>query len=142
MLDVQQQAGSGAAECDNGAALSKRYGTLADRFHAQYIPEPNSGCWLWIGNYKQVDLPYGRLKLPDSKRTVFAHRVSYELHNGVTLGRTNFICHRCDNPCCVNPEHLFLGDKYSNMLDRDKKGRQARGPALGAAISRGHAKRT
>lgn len=55
----------------------------------------------------------------------------YELAHGVTLSSDKCVLHSCDNPRCVNPQHLFLGSKVDNMRDRDAKGRQARGEVAG-----------
>ena len=103
---------------------------LIDRFEAKYIPEPNSGCWLWTA-YCDVD-GYGRLtKMPDEnphgKRWPYgAHHIAYELFCGpVPEGMQ--VLHQCDVPCCVNPDHLFLGTNASNMADKVAKGRQAQG---------------
>ena len=60
----------------------------------------------------------------------YVHRVIFEVVHGVTLGRNDFICHRCDNPSCINVDHLFLGDDRVNHDDMVAKGRQARGFAL------------
>ena len=58
------------------------------------------------------------------RRTLMAHRVSWELHYGPP--GAFLVCHRCDNPSCVNPEHLFLGTDADNARDRDSKGRLGR----------------
>lgn len=80
------------------------------------------GCWGWSGTSDMKG--YGIL----SSRNGFgnspekAHRVSYEKHFGeIPLGM--YVCHRCDNPECTNPGHLFLGTQKDNMIDCSKKGR-------------------
>lgn len=92
---------------------------LTERFASRYIPEPNSGCWLWMGH--ATTLGYGMLKNDNGKRQ-YAHRISYFLHYGKSPGMAH-VLHKCDNPPCVNPEHLFLGTQSDNMRDMAAKGR-------------------
>lgn len=87
------------------------------RFMAKVSPEPNSGCWLWTA-YCEPRYGYGRFQRE------IAHRVSYRLFVGA-IPQGLLVCHRCDNPSCVNPDHLFLGTSSDNALDRNRKGRAA-----------------
>ena len=95
------------------------------------IPEPNSGCWLWLG--AQVPNGYGTLyyKNENGGKNIGAHRASWIAHNGV-IPHGMYICHRCDNRMCVNPEHLFLGTSQDNNDDMVKKGRHRSGGVHGA----------
>lgn len=78
-------------------------------------------CWIWMG-WKDKD-GYGGLTI--NKKQWRAHRWIYQHING-PIKKGLFICHRCDNPSCVNPEHLFEASHTENMLDSIKKGRHSR----------------
>lgn len=89
-----------------------------DRFMDKVSPEPNTGCWLWLGGYGHNG--YGRFKLNGVDTS--ANRASLILH-GVSVLPEQMACHRCDNPPCVNPEHLFAASQSENMMDARRKGR-------------------
>lgn len=103
----------------------------ADRFMNFVQPEPNSGCWLWRG---QIDVRgYGRFQMQRGD-TNLAHRISYRMATGV-LPKEKMVCHRCDNPGCVNPEHLWLGTQSENMSDAGRKGRLSKPATVGERVN-------
>ena len=79
---------------------------------------PN-GCWIWEGLFSHNG--YGRFRLTGGKR-IPSHRYSYELFKG-KIKKGLLVCHSCDNPSCVNPEHLWVGTTKENMQDMCQKGR-------------------
>ena len=81
-----------------------------------------AACWEWVGCRNKTG--YGLFRLEGRSR--LAHRVSWLLNGGLIPGRL-FVCHRCDNPACVRPSHLFLGSQSDNMGDAKRKGRMASG---------------
>lgn len=101
--------------------------TLLEAFEDNFIPEPNSGCWLWTGAIFKRRGGYGAFTHTPSNTIVKrAHRVAWKLYKnmGFDLAKSVHVLHTCDNPICVNPDHLFLGDQISNMEDKSFKGRQ------------------
>lgn len=97
-----------------------------EQFERRYIPEPNSGCWLWLGplhegGYGVIGTPKkkGRPSYLSRKR---AHVFSYETFVG-RVPRGKFVLHHCDIRCCVNPEHLYVGTKKQNTADCIKRDR-------------------
>ena len=91
-----------------------------ERFHRSYMPDPNSGCWLWELKLRNG---YGVFMMAwrDGK-SIGAHRASWMLHKG-PIPDDLFVCHKCDVPSCVNPNHLFLGTHKENIQDASRKGR-------------------
>lgn len=101
-----------------------RHPTPSDRFWRRV--KRADGCWLWIGARHPKGHGYASL----DGRVQYAHRVAWQLTYGsIPDGRE--VCHRCDNPPCCNPAHLFIGTHADNMRDMAHKGR-----ALAAALKR------
>lgn len=85
------------------------------------IRQNSNNCWEFTGH--RDSLGYGKTSVrAPHKRTVLAHRLSYAATFG-HLPSGLLACHRCDNPCCINPLHLFLGTNHQNTMDSVKKGR-------------------
>src|SRR5579863_7359899 len=89
---------------------------LIEQFHSSYFIEPNTSCWLWT---EETYKDYGILWIGGSRIT--AYRLSYYLHKG-EIPQGMSVCHSCDTPSCVNPEHLWIGTQTDNLLDAHSKG--------------------
>lgn len=87
-----------------------------------YIPVPESGCWLWLGGWDRKG--YG--KTGGSSNSTKTHRMFFERFNG-PIHHGLIVCHKCDTPACVNPAHLFQGTHKDNAEDRVRKGRSKGG---------------
>lgn len=95
-------------------------------FWAKVKTGPLDQCWPWMGRIRTKKLNYGVYqfaKAPKSRK--IAHRFAWELAWGEWPGAL-MVCHRCDNPPCCNPAHLFLGTATDNNRDRERKGRGVR----------------
>jgi hypothetical protein len=91
---------------------------VQERLQELSIPEPNSGCWLWLGRLNEWG--YGVFR--ENGKTTLAHRSSWIAENG-EIPKGMLACHLCDIPACINPEHLWLGTDLDNSSDCIKKGR-------------------
>ena len=109
------KAGVGANNPPSGAA------SLSESILSRVEYDTNGGCWLWSAG--QTADGYGTVQ--HKKQTQLAHRVSFEVFSG-TSAQGMLVCHRCDVPQCVNPDHLFLGTQADNMADMVRKGRASR----------------
>lgn len=97
-------------------------GNAVERFHQKYEMD-KSGCWLWTGGTRpnSKGVPYPR-HWNDDRKSIGAHRFSFELVHGA-IPKGMYVCHKCDTPLCVNPDHLFVGTHHDNMRDMVQKKR-------------------
>jgi hypothetical protein len=101
-------------------------GNAVERFHQKYEID-KSGCWLWTGGIRpnSKGVPYPR-HWNDDRKSIGAHRFSFELVRGA-IPKGMYVCHKCDTPLCVNPDHLFVGTHHDNMRDMVQKKRSFTG---------------
>lgn len=95
--------------------------SITEHLERHSVPEPNSGCTLWLGGQNRNG--YGYISI--GGRTVGAHRAAYELAHG-TVPAGLVIRHHCDNPPCINPNHLTPGTRADNSHDMRIRGRQGK----------------
>jgi hypothetical protein len=107
--------GALASLCEEDYMDDKTY----QRFMAK-VSVSEHGCWLWLGG-KDGD-GYGLLEVYG--KGFRAHRLAYEHWHG-PIGEGLYVLHRCDDPSCVNPDHLWMGTQAENIADMYAKGRQA-----------------
>jgi hypothetical protein len=109
---------------------SKQYPPLADVFWSLVKKGDGDACWEWQGKRQWQGYGfYGSRRKHGAKTAV--HRFSWEQASGKEIPPGMFVCHKCDNPPCVRPDHLFLGTPKDNMVDCERKGRRPH--ALGSA---------
>lgn len=113
-----------------------RYPEVEERFLRYVYPDPNSGCWLWGGATTGGD--YGCFGWPrfsrGRNRQVKAHHASLILFRGGPPPPGAHVMHKCDTPCCVNPDHLVIADNSANRRDMAVK---SRGRKSAAGLPRG-----
>ena len=94
---------------------------IEQRFMSKILPEPNSGCWLWMAAVNFHG--YGRFNMGKKRGGIMkSHRVAWEIYRG-RIPEGLHVLHKCDIPACVNPDHLFLGTHTDNMQDMTLKGK-------------------
>lgn len=121
------------SHCTRDKSLDKD--TLKDRFWAKV--KKTDGCWVWTGTRAGTML-YGYLRLGGKRgKMVAAHRLSWKMHYGEIEGGA-WVLHKCDNPPCVRPDHLWLGTRKENAMDMARKGRANRPSLTIKKCKRGH----
>lgn len=118
-------------ECHSGWSKQNAENNLYTRFWANVETGENDACWEWKG--RRNSSGYGIFD--HNNRPNIASRFCFEMQNG-PLPSDIFVCHRCDNPACVNPRHLWPGTHRENMKDAVSKGRTRNAPRYGSASNK------
>ena len=116
--------------------MPNQYSHLSPKDRFLNLVEKTDDCWNWIGclnagGYGYTSICKGKKKV----RNIVAHRRAYELFVG-PIPDDFLVLHKCDNPPCVNPNHLFIGTQKDNVADMFRKGRQKNGPNSISATAR------
>lgn len=118
----------GLPHCSHSCYITRKrtQDTLVSRFWSRV--DKTGSCWLWTGTKiaNGYGVLYSGVARGKTDHTVYAHRVSYEIHHG-TIPPGMVVRHGCDVPLCVRPDHLSLGSYADNMRDMVTRGRSAKG---------------
>lgn len=119
--------------------MATKVKSLEERLWTKVRRSDDADCWPFTGN--RMPRGYGRIvvgsRSQGNRRTLLAHRAAWELTNG-PIPDGMAICHKCDNPSCCNPSHLFLGTHLDNMRDASQKNRMPGNPGKKSHCRRGH----
>ncbi len=121
LTGVAAEPGRRRRYCSRACHFKDRTRPIAERFWCKV--DKSGSCWNWTASLNSKG--YGQLMMTGGRPSL-AHRIAWELTNGPIDGGVH-VLHRCDNPLCVNPDHLFLGNQRDNMTDMVSKDRHARG---------------
>lgn len=102
---------------------------IISRFESKYQKGDKDSCWVWQG--PKQPRGYGNFDLhlcerDSARKTHSAHRIAWMIANKQEIPPGKMICHKCDNPQCVNPNHLYLGTGFDNNMDTVNRGRAIR----------------
>lgn len=97
---------------------------LEERFRSRVAAGGPDECWEWTAG--RIPAGYGAIWDGRINNNRLTHRLAWELANGQSVPEGMYVCHRCDNPPCCNPDHLFIGTHQDNDADRVAKGRTAK----------------
>jgi hypothetical protein len=100
-------------------AGGKRHNIISMIDHPRVEPEPNSGCWLWVG----ARGPNGHGIIRQGQIADLAHRISWRAEHG-PIPCDKWVLHKCNNASCCNPDHLYLGTHADNMRDMKMSNRR------------------
>ena len=104
---------------------------LLERFSERVDKRGPDDCWEWTAGR----IPEGYGRITHRRKRYDAHRLAWEIANGRPVPEGMEVCHRCDNPPCCNPAHLFVGTTLDNALDRERKGRGLTGRSPNAKLT-------
>lgn len=104
---------------------------LKERLGKSYAVNEETGCWIWT---QLRGGRYGIVYMPSLKNSLYAHRAAFMLKTGEEVPDKFLVCHKCDTPACINPDHLFAGTSSDNQQDMKQKGRSLAGSKNGHSI--------